>query len=119
MSERCRQTKSNGGQCKARAVKNGLCVLHADPELASKLGRRSGQARRYVDRKESAPLVEAPRTAAELTAALADLFAAIRNRQLDPSVGRTLAQLSATIFKGIEISQLEERIAKLEGRNGI
>src|SRR5215475_1485784 len=55
MSERCKQTKSNGEQCKARAVKNGLCVLHANPELASKLGRRSGQVRRHVDRKKSAP----------------------------------------------------------------
>ena len=40
MSERCKQTKSNGDQCKARAVKNRLCVLHGNPELASKLEER-------------------------------------------------------------------------------
>jgi hypothetical protein len=119
MSERCNQMKSNGDQCRARAVKSGLCALHANPELASKLGRRSGQARRYADREDPNLVVSPPRTAAELTSALSDIFADIRNRRLDPCVGRTLAQLSAAIFKGIEISDLEERITKLEAKNAI
>ena len=118
MAERCKQTKSNGDQCKARAVKKGLCVLHANPELASKLGRRSGQVRRYVDRKESAPLVEAPRTAAELTSALADIFAAIRNRQLDPGVGRTLAQISAVRVLFPTLPLLAATLSRSESHNG-
>lgn len=89
--------------------------MHANPALAASLGRRSGQVRRHATREDDRPELSAPRTTSEITAALGDVFADVRNRKVDPAVGRTLAQLSAAMFRGIELGELEARIARLEG----
>ena len=58
--------------------------------------------------------IASPVSAMELTRALGDVFADVRNRRLDPSVARTLAQVSMAILKGFEVGELAKRIEKLE-----
>ena len=46
MSAKCNAKTTAGKPCRAAAVKRGLCSLHADPQIAVEMGRKSGQARR-------------------------------------------------------------------------
>src|SRR4051812_5151254 len=116
MAERCKGKRKDGKPCAALAKVDGFCPMHARPGLAAELGRRSGQVRRHANREDDRPELLSPRTTSEITAALGDVFADVRNRKLDPAVGRTLAQVSAAMFRGIELGELEARIARLEGR---
>ena len=43
MNATCKATTNAGESCKAVAVKDGLCVLHANPTLAAEMGRKSGR----------------------------------------------------------------------------
>ena len=114
LGSRCKAIRKNGSPCNARSLMNGFCAFHGDPSRAAALGRRSGQVRPHVERDDQRGDVPAPTSAGEPIRALGDVFADVRNRRLDPSVARTLAQVSMAILKGFEVGELAERIEKLE-----
>lgn len=115
MSARCRAKTKSGEQCKAIAVKNGLCSLHADPERAAELGRKSGKARRYVVPCEEPQCeLEPPKTAQEVRDVIGEVMADVRARRLEPKVASTLGYLASVLLKSIEVSDIEERVAALE-----
>jgi hypothetical protein len=116
MSARCNAKTTAGKQCRAAAGKGGLCGLHADPKVAAAMGRKSGQARRTKDllaqeRAELSP----PRTASEVRVALGEFISDVRSRRLDPKVAGTLGYLANVLLKSIEVSDVEARLAALEG----
>jgi hypothetical protein len=115
MNATCNATTTAGKRCRAAAVKDGLCSLHADPKRASEMGRKSGQARRTKDllaeeRAELSP----PRTAQEVRVALGQFIADVRSKRLDPKVAGTLGYLANVLLKSIEVSDVETRLAALE-----
>ena len=115
MNATCNARTTAGKRCRAVAVKDGLCTLHADPKVAVEMGRKSGQARRTKDQlaQERAELTP-PRTAQEVRVALGQFISDVRSRRLDPKVAGTLGYLANVLLKSIEVSDIEMRLAALE-----
>ena len=115
MNSMCNAKTTAGKRCRAFAVKEGLCALHADPKIAAEMGRRSGQARRSKDllAQEQAQL-SPPRTAQEVRVALGQFISDVRSRRLDPKVAGTLGYLANVLMKSIEVADIETRLAALE-----
>ncbi len=115
MNSRCNAKTTAGKRCRAAAVKGGLCSLHADPQIAVEMGRKSGQARRTKDllAQEHAEL-SPPGTAQEVRVALGGFISDVRGRRLDPKVAGTLGYLSNVLLKSIEVSDIETRLAAIE-----
>ena len=115
MSDRCRATTNAGERCKAVAMTDGLCALHADPERAVKMGRMSGQARRSKHPDPQPELeMTPPQSAQEVRNALGQFMADVRAGRLDPKVASTLGYLASVLLKSIEVADVEERLAALE-----
>jgi hypothetical protein len=115
MSATCNAKTTAGKPCRAAAVKGGLCTLHAHPQMAVEMGRKSGQARRTKDlmAQEHAEL-SPPGTAQEVRVVLGRFIADVRARRLDPKVAATLGNLANVLLKSIEVSDVETRLAALE-----
>lgn len=110
MNGTCKATTNGGTRCRAVAVKDGLCALHANPRLAAEMGRKSGKARRYSGQGEQPQSeLEPPRTAQDVRDALAQVISDVRGRRLDPKVASTIGYLASVLLKA-----LEERLAALE-----
>lgn len=115
MNRTCKATTNAGERCRAVAVKAGLCALHADPNLAAEMGRKSGKARRFRESGEQPqPELAPPQTAQEVRTALGQFISDVRARRLDPKVGSTLGYLANVLLKSIEVSDVQERLAALE-----
>ncbi len=122
MNPICTATTNAGDPCRAVAVKEGLCVLHADPALAAEMGRKSGRARRSTgcaQHEQEPPELAPPQTAKEVRDALGQFISDVRSRRLDPKVASTLGYLSSVLLKSIEVSDVEERLAALERVLGV
>ena len=112
---RCRATTKAGGQCPVPATVSGLCYLHDDPKRAAEMGRRGGLKNRRVipdDTVEFPPL----NTAEDVRAMLAKLAQDVRARRVEPRVAASVSQIASTLLKAIEVADLENRLAKLEGK---
>ena len=115
MNELCKARTKSGQPCKGAAGKNGLCLLHAYPERAAELGRKSGQARRNCVLSDEPLLVlQPPRTALEVRDVLGQVMAELRARHVDPRVASTLAYVASVLLKSIEVGDVEDRLAGLE-----
>ncbi len=115
MNTICKATTNAGVQCRAIAAKDGLCALHANPELAAEMGRRSGKARRSGElREQPPPELAPPGTAQEVRTALGQFISDVRARRLDPKVAGTLGYLASVLLRSIEVSDVEERLTALE-----
>lgn len=115
MNATCNARTTAGKRCRAVAVKDGLCTLHADPKVAVEMGRKSGQARRTKDQlaQERTELTP-PRTAQEVRVALGQFISDVRSRRLDTKVAGTLGYLANVLLKSIEVSDIEKRLESLE-----
>ncbi len=115
MNTTCTGTTNAGERCRAVAVKDGLCALHANPKLAAEMGRMSGKARRSRKSLEQPqPELAPPRTAQEVRIALGQFISDVRARRLDSKLAGTLGYLANVLLKSIEISDVEARLASLE-----
>ena len=117
MNAICKATTNAGEPCKAVAVKDGLCALHANPTLAAEMGRKSGKARRSTgcgEHEQGRPEFAPPQTAKEVRDALGQFISDVRARRLDPKVASTLGYLSSVLLKSIEVADVEGRLAALE-----
>jgi len=81
MNATCKATTNAGERCRAVAVKDGLCALHADPRFAAEMGRKSGQARRLRRSGEEPQLeLQSRRTAEEVRTALGQFISDVSER---------------------------------------
>ena len=120
MNRTCKANTNAGERCRAIAVKDGLCTLHADPALAAEMGRKSGKARRSKGWSEPQQAELAPpQTADEVRTALGQFISDVHARRLDPKVASTLGYLANVLLKSIEVSDVEGRLAALEGTLGV
>ena len=117
ISGRCRATTKAGGPCPVPATASGLCFFHDDPKRAAEMGRRGGLKNRHVipdDDVELPPL----NTAEDVRTMLAKLAQDVRARRVEPRVAASVSQIASTLLKAIEVADLEQRLAKLEGSDG-
>ena len=118
MNGTCKATTNTGARCRAIAVKGGLCPLHADPQRAAEMGRKSGKARRNRNSWEvPSAEIPPPQSAREIRSALGQFISDVRARRLEPKVATTLGYLANVLLKSIEVSELEDRLAALEAAN--
>jgi general stress protein YciG len=111
---KCRAKTRAGRKCAAPAVRGGIyCALHNDPQRAAELGRRGGAKGRKVYESTDRE-IPAPQTACDVKNLLAEVMAEIRAGKMDPKLGTTLGYLGTSLLKAIEISDIEERLEKLE-----
>ena len=111
MNTICKATTNAGERCRAVAVKDGLCALHADPKRAAEMGRKSGKARRSREsREQPQPELTPPRTAQEVRVALGQFISDVRAQRLDSKVASTLGYLANVLLKSIEVSDVDPRI---------
>jgi len=108
----CQAKTKTGEPCQAKAMANGLCPLHSDPDRAAELGRMSGQSRR-VEGKTSI-LLPAPRTARDVHAALSQVFVEVGAGNLNLKTGTTLAYIASVLLKTLEVSEHENCLRAIE-----
>lgn len=108
----CSATTKRGTQCQAVAVQGSpFCSFHADPNRAAFLGRLGGRKNRHY--VETADRVPVPETAEDLKNLLAQAAADVLSGKLDPKKASALTSIASTLFKAMETTDLDERIAHL------
>src|SRR3974390_2111069 len=114
MSKRCSAKNRNGEQCGAWAVTHGeKCALHSDRGRASRLGSNHGRKAGFASPADATPM-QPPKTAGDVRDALANAMSEVYARQMDAKTANALAYLGTSLLRGIEVSDLESRLAALE-----
>ena len=117
MNSTCKSKKKSGERCRAVAVENGLCALHADPARAVELGRKSGRARRHVrlpdDPAEDCPTLSL-RSVADVTELLGETINQVRRGRLDPRAANSLGYLATAMLKALQQGDTEGRLRAIE-----
>ncbi len=111
---KCRAKNKAGKPCSAPAVGDtNRCVMHSGRavELGSKGGRR-----RTIHSPDGLKELSAPKSAADLRDLLAQSIVEIRTGKLDPKLANSISYLGSGFLRAIEVSDLESRLAALEGR---
>jgi general stress protein YciG len=112
---RCKAKTKADRECAAPAIRGGdFCSLHADPDRAAELGRKGGARNRHIYESNGTDLTP-PQTASDVKDLLAEAMAKIRAGKMDAKLGTTLGYLGTSLLKAIEISDMEQRLKKLEG----
>jgi hypothetical protein len=112
----CQKKKRDGSQCQARTMTGEkYCSLHSEPGKAAELGRKGG-LRRTVYSPDGLKEFSAPKSAADLRDLLAQSIIEIRAGKLDPKLANSISYLGSGFLRAIEVSDLESRLAALEGR---
>ena len=111
---KCRAKNKAGKPCSAPAVgETNRCVMHSGRSV--ELGRKGGR-RRTVYSPDSLKEFSAPKSAADLRDLLAQSIVEIRTGKLDPKLANSISYLGSGFLRAIEVSDLESRLAALEGR---
>jgi hypothetical protein len=112
MSKRCSAKNRNGKRCGAWALVGKVkCSLHLDPGRAAQMGSKHGS--RTVLHSE-AVLMEPPKTAGDVRDVLADTMSQVHSRKMDVRIANSLAYISTTLLRALEVSDLERRLEALE-----
>lgn len=111
----CKAQTKAGKPCKAAPLENGLCLFHSGRLNPSEIGRKGGRRNRHAQPDgEAAPLAP-PKTAAEVRESLSQLMADVKHGRVDVKVANSCAYIATSLLKAMEVGELEERLAKLEG----
>jgi hypothetical protein len=90
-----------------------LCYFHANPNKASELGRIGGQSNRHVAGETADPLPNL-NNATAVRDTVARLIADVYAGKLHPRTAAGLAPLMHLQLRAIQITTLEERMARME-----
>jgi hypothetical protein len=110
---RCKARTKSGRACRAAAMEGGLCFFHANPNKASELGRIGGRRNRHVSAENADPLPSLDNALA-VQNTLARLANDVYSGKLQPRVALSLAHLLSLLLRAIGITDIEQRLAKLE-----
>jgi hypothetical protein len=114
MSKRCVARNRRGTRSGAWAVTGKVkCALHLDPRRAAQMGAKHGN-RALLPVRADAAAIDPPRTAGDVLAVLANTMAQVHSRSMDVRIANSLAYLSASLLRAIEVADLEKRLAALE-----
>lgn len=114
---KCIARTKSGNVCRATArADSNLCAFHADPNRAADLGRMGGlKNRHYVDTEVTIALPTSPE---DVKNVLAQAMVDVRARRLDPRIASALTSMSTALLKAFESTDVERRLAQLEGAPG-
>jgi len=105
MRRNCKALKHSGEPCRAAASKGDFCALHADPERAAELGRRSGLTRRTLTVEITPRELTPPRTAKDIKEILAQVIVDLYAAKIDQRIAWTIAYAANTLLKSIEFDE--------------
>jgi|SRR5208282_297832 hypothetical protein len=114
--QKCEAKTRTGAACRAPAGAKGLCFLHANPGIATSLGRRGGQKNRR------SPLnLELPdnMTAADIRKVIVQAIRLLLSGELRAREASALTQLLNSLHRAIPAADLEARVALLEDQLGL
>jgi hypothetical protein len=111
---KCRAMNQRSEPCGAPAVgTTERCVMHSG--RAAELGSKGGR-RRTVYAPDGLKELPAPKNASDLRDLLAQSIVEIRTGRLDPKLANSISYLGTGFLRAVEVSDLESRLAALEGR---
>src|SRR6266851_9432388 len=115
MPKQCVAKNRSGRRCGAWAVTGkAKCSLHLDPGRAARLGAERGS--RAILRLHPSPVsMEPPQTAGDVLKVLAITMSQVHSRKMDVRIANSLAYISTSLLRAIEVADLERRLAALEG----
>jgi hypothetical protein len=116
--KKCKKKTKDGKPCPARPMGNGLCQMH-QPGAAKELSAKAVEVRRCERekaRQDASELLSVPKDGAAIQDTIRECIGEVRAGKLDPEVSRAVAQLAGVFFRGVEIVELEQRIAAIEER---
>jgi hypothetical protein len=115
----CTAAKPGGERCEAVCrAGTEFCSFH-DPDLAEVM--RDSRAAGGRARNKPAAVVDGQcpdmpvGSAADIVALLADTINRVRRGTLDPKIGNVVGYLTSVAIRCLEVGQLEDRLAHLEG----
>lgn len=113
----CKATTKSGEACSAAAGPSGYCPFH-DPERSDAMAESRAAGGRARSKPAAAVDADAPdlpvAKASDIVALIGDTIARVRKGSLDPRIANTIGYLSSVALRGIEVGELEERLARLE-----
>jgi hypothetical protein len=114
MSKRCLAKNSNGKRCGAWAVIGKVkCALHLYPERAAQMGSKHGSRAVHPLHLDAVP-VASPKTAGDVRDLLANTMSQVHSRKMDVRIANSLAYISTSLLRALEVSDLERRLEALE-----
>ena len=114
MSKQCFAKNRNGKRCGAwAAIGKAKCALHLDPTRAAKMGSKHGSRAVLPLHRDAVPM-EPPKTAGDVRDLLANTMSQVHSRKMDVRIANSLAYISTSPLRAIEVSGLESRLAVLE-----
>jgi hypothetical protein len=114
MSKQCLAKNRNGKRCGAWAVVGkAKCALHLYPERAAQMGSKHGSRAVLPLHRDAVP-VASPKTAGDVRDLLANTMSQVHSRNMDVRIANSLAYISTTLLRALEVSDLERRLEALE-----
>ncbi len=114
MSKRCLAKNRNGKRCGAWAViGKAKCALHLDPTRAAQMGSKHG-SRAVLPLHPDAVPMEPPKTACDVRDLLANTMSQVHSRKMNVRIANSLAYISTSLLRALEVSDLERRLEALE-----
>ncbi len=119
MSKQCLAKNRSGKRCGAWAVTGkAKCSLHSDPGRAAQMGAKRGSTLVFPSHSETVS-VEPPKTAGEVRDVLANAMSQVQSRNMDVRIANSLAYLSTSLLRAIEVADLERRLVVLESERAL
>jgi hypothetical protein len=113
LDSRCKARAKSGKPCRAAVTAGGLCFFHANPSMASELGRIGGRSNRHAAGENVDPLPTLDNAMA-VRDTVARLIADVYAGKIHPRIASGLAPLLNLQMRAIETTDLERRLTKLE-----
>jgi hypothetical protein len=114
--ETCSKIKNNGRRCQAMAMQGSLYCFFHDPAKRTErkaAQRQGGQANGTAVLPADAPDVPL-QSGKDVSAFLAETINQVRKGRVSPKIASTVGYLSSLLMKTLEMSNTEERLARVE-----
>jgi len=85
-----------------------------DPGRAARLGAQHG-SRPVLPGHSEAVSIELPKSAGDVRDVLANAMSQVQSRNMAVKIANSLAYISTSLLRAIEVADLERRLAALEG----
>ena len=111
----CQAITKSGHPCRAHALRGKKYCLTHDPESKNQMkvyARKGGQVKKKIQ-VQLAP-IKFEGDVKEILDLLADTVNQVRSNQMPPRTANTIGYLASVMIKALEITQLNERLVKVE-----
>jgi len=112
----CKYIKQNGQRCRANSINGSeFCFFHSPEISAEKRKEASSRGGKKNTHRVSTPLkpVSFNKTG-DVSKVLAETINLVRSGQIEVNIAKCIGYLSGQLLKAMEVSELENRIEKLE-----